>query len=127
MITFKEDGTLKTITFYEEGWYDCCSGNWFISYHLLDSEGERVASYNNISECYLIALKIAERNSINSSNEVLVSVCQGDYNSEIELINLFDESTVVDVIGRELEHYGVGVIIELDESIDLSLNYRCTD
>ena len=63
MITFKEDGTLKTITFYEEGWYDCCSGNWFISYHLLDSEGERVASYNNISECYLIALKIAELRS----------------------------------------------------------------
>lgn len=127
MITLKEDGTIGLITFYEDGWYDCCSGYWFISYNLLDSEGERIASYDNISECYLIALKIAERHSINSSNDVLISVCQGNYNSEIELLNLFDESTVVDVIGRELEACEVGVVIKLDKSIDLSLNYRCTD
>ena len=127
MITFKEDGRIESITFYEDGWYDCCSGHWFISYHLLDSEGERLASYNNISECYLIALKIAERHSMNSSNDVLKIACQGNYGSELDLINLFDEATVVDVLGRELEDYEVDVVIKLDESIDLNYSITCYD
>ena len=125
MITFKEDGTIGLITFYEDGWYDCCSGHWFISYHLLNSEGERIASYNNITECYLIALKIAERHSMNSTDDALISVCQNDYNSEIELINLFDESNVIEVLSGELESYGVNVVIELDESIDLTYSTTC--
>lgn len=142
MITFKKDGAIESITFYEDGWYDCCSGHWFISYHLLDSEGERIASYNNISECHFIALKIAEchsmnssndvlkiaeRHSMNSSNDVLKIACQGNYGSELDLINLFDEATVVDVLGRELEDYEVNVVIKLDESIDLNYSITCYD
>lgn len=127
MITFKEDGTIESITFYEDGWYDCCGAHWFISYNLLDNEGETLFSYNNISECYFIALKVAEHLSGDSPNAILGSVCRDNYYSELELINLFDEDTVVEVLGRELEAYGVDVVIELDKSIDLNYSTTCYD
>lgn len=127
MITLKEDGTLESITFYENGWYDCCSGCWFISYRLLDTKGETLFSYNNISECYFIALKVAEHLSGDSPNYILGSVCRDNYYSELELLNLFDDSTVVEVLGRELEYYGVDIVIKPDESIDLSYSITCHD
>ena len=85
----------------EEGWYDCCSGSWMITYNLYDNNGEwldSVASVDYIHMYYF--LKDPTKT-------------YDDYDEELEKGTLPDYSHLYEVV--------------YDDTIDHSMNWSCMD
>lgn len=92
---------IKRDKWVENGFYDCCSGYWFTTYSLYDDKGEELDSVTSVD--YIPMYYFLKDPT---------KTCD-DYDKELDNGTLPDYSHLYEVV--------------YDDSIDWTMNWRCTD
>lgn len=85
----------------EEGWYDCCSSCWMLTYSLYGDKGERLDSVTDVDDIPMYYFLKDQNKTYN------------DYERALEKGTLPDYSHLYCVV--------------YDDSIDHTMNWSCTD
>lgn len=107
---------MKIDEWIEQGWYDCCSGWWFVSYTLYSDDGDMTLSFNDERDIDLHYYAISEGHT-QESNEYL------------DIMGYLDSSKYDDFVipSKKLEKIRSLYKIDRDLTIDYDEDYRCDE
>lgn len=111
---------IKTFYWNEYGWYDCCSGHWFITYELREGF-EVILTAHGIIEAKVMTL-VLFCSGANCYKEWLEENYEHFY-EEVERVEEYKEEHLNNMLTKN----GIVCNIIRDEEIDYDWDWRCDD